>query len=226
MPSQEDIDNAIGWHRLSFSLLVDPKKSTIFNVGTRWAPHDLIAYIREHETNYACFEINSTEDQMWPVLSDNDCTWPERYDKEALEHIRETQGNKMFETQYLNRPRAGEDVAFEVDYLNRHPNLDEYPMRGAEFLTVVDLAGWSDKKRVARNCVLTGFKDQNHHIWIVRVDVGRWNPSEVIKMFKDHQKQFNSRVIIEEVQYQRSIRHFAKLDMETDGDFYDIEPIP
>ena len=226
MPSQEDIDNAIGWHKLSFSLLVDPKKSTIFNVGTRWAPHDLIAYIREHETHYRCFEINSTRDQSWPIFSDEECTWPERYDREALEHIRATQGVKLFETQYLNRPRAGEDVTFAPEYLNKHHSIEDYPTEGAKWYTIVDLAGWSDKKRVARNCVLTGFKDENHNLWIGRVDVGRWNPTQVIEMFKAHQQQFQSKVLIEEIQYQRAIRHFAKLDMQKGGGFYNIEAIP
>lgn len=230
MPTQEDIEKAIGWHKLSFSLLVDPKKSCIFNIGTRWAPHDLIAYIREHEQHYATFEIAATKKDssgraVWPVRSDNDCVWVERYDKEALDHIRATQGPKIFETQYLNRPRAGEDVTFDCTCLARHQNLDEYP-RDGQWETFVDLAGWSDKKRVARNVILTGKKDQRNHLWVARYDAGRFTPSEVIAKFKEHQKQFNSRVRIEEIQYQRAIRHFAKLDMEADGQFYDIDPLP
>jgi hypothetical protein len=226
MPNQEDIENAVGWHKLAFSLLVDPKRSCIFNRGTRWAPHDLIAYIREHETHYTCMEITSTVGGKWPIDDEQvDCVWPERYDKEALEQIRDTQGPKIFETQYLNRPRAGEDVTFDASYLKVHDSLEEFPYY-LKWSTYVDLAGWSDKKRQARNVILTGAKDENNHLWIGRIDCGRFNPSEVIAKFKEHQKQFNSRVKIEEIQYQRAIRHFAKLDMENDGDFYNIEALP
>jgi hypothetical protein len=123
MPNQEDIDKAIGWHKLATSLLVDPKKSCIFNVGTRWAPHDLIDYIRENEHQYNCFEITVTEKDLrgnaiWPIDSNDMCIWPERYDIEALNDIRASQGAKIFETQYLCRPRAGEDVTFDVNYFN------------------------------------------------------------------------------------------------------------
>ena len=226
MPSQDDIDKAIGWHRLAFSLLVDPKKSTSFNVGTRWAPHDVIEYIRKNEKHYKCFEICATHDSIWPIQDDTDLVWPERYDEEALLQIRGSQGVKIMETQYLNRPRAGEDVVFPTEYIHIHDTLKEFPTEGAKLYTIVDLAGWSDKKRVARNCVLTGFKDHFNHLWITRVDVGRYNPSEVIEKFKEHQKQFDSKVLIEEVQYQRAIRHFAKLDMEKTGSFYNLEALP
>jgi hypothetical protein len=482
MPSQEDIDNAIGWHKLTFSLLVDPKRSCMFNVGTRWAPHDLIDYIQSNEEHYNCLELTCTKGGLWPVSSDKECLWPERYDRKTLEHIRSSQGPKIFEcfpqeapilmsdwtvkpisevklgdevvgftkgfnkfksslskatvnlvekmekevvkitlasgkvirctadhpwytakwdkthkpylparvggqllmvydmkepslaemldyrylaglidgegacshgsiaigqskwanpdvyagiesvlarlslsykistvnpydshtlrnktivrglgqsfvlhggrqvkadiirfgkpakanrilktiwgnpyhpikgrdkvisiepdgvetvyaigtttenyvaygfatknTQYLNRPRAGEDVTFDCSMLNKYDSIREYPTENVEWYTFVDLAGWNDNKRLARNCVLTGFKARNNHLYVGRVDVGRWNPSEVISKFKEHQKQFNSRVYIEEVQYQRAIRHFAKLDMENKGDFYHIEPIP
>lgn len=230
MPTQEDIENAIGWHKLAFSLLVDPKKSCIYNIGTRWAPHDIIDYIRTNETHYSCFEVAATEKDesgqaIWPIEGDEQCIWPERYDKEALDQIRATQGAKIFETQYLNRPRAGEDVTFDASYLSRHDTLEEYPEEG-RYETFVDLAGWSDNKKMARNVILTGKKDSRNHLWVARYDAGRFNPSEVIALFKEHQKQFNSRVKIEEVQYQRSIRHFAKLDMENEGDFYDIDPLP
>jgi len=230
MPTQEDIENAIGWHKLAFSLLIEPKKSCIFNIGTRWAPHDLIDYIRRNERHYHCFEVAATKkdekgEAIWPIPDDSYCNWTERYDKEALEQIRDTQGPKIFETQYLNRPRAGEDVTFDTSYLVRHDSLAEYPEEGI-WETYVDLAGWSDQKNLARNVILTGKKDLNNHLWVARYDAGRYNPSQVIEKFKEHQRQFKSRVKIEEIQYQRSIRHFAKLDMEVDGNFYNIDPIP
>jgi len=486
MPTQEDIENAIGWHKLAFSLLIDPKKSAIYNIGTRWAPHDIIDYIRRNEKHYHCFEVAATvKDEkgvsLWPIVDNTQAVWPERYDIEALEQIRATQGAKIFEcfpveapilmsdwslkpiseirvgnsvigtmhgfgkyksslskaevtlvetmqkevvkvtldngmvirctadhpwytgrtdkthkpylpahiggdllqvyalnepsqedildyrylaglidgegackhgsiaigqskwanpevyarivnvverlkipykvstvnpnethvlrgnviarglaqavvlgggrqvkgdiirfgkpakanqilgtiwkhcahpiigrnkvvsiapdgvetvyaigtttgnyvaygyvtknTQYLNRPRAGEDVTFDVSYLVKHDTLSDYPQEG-QYETYVDLAGWSDKKNQARNVILTGKKDAKNHLWIARYDAGRFTPSEVITKFKEHQRQFKSRVKIEEIQYQRAIRHFAKLDMGLDGQFYNIDPIP
>ena len=222
MPNQEDIDKAIGWHKLSFSLFSDPRTSCLDNVGTRWAPKDLIWYIRKYEDKYTCFEMAATKDGT----RDGEPVWPERYSREGINEIFKSQGTKIAETQYLNRPRADEDVVFRVEWLNQHDNRNVFP-ENLEYYTIVDLAGWGDSKGLARNVILTGAKDHRNHLWVARVDVGRFNPSEVIDLFKIHRKQFNSRVMIEEIQYQRAVRHFARQEMEKPGEeWYNIDPIP
>lgn len=225
MPSQEDIDNAIGWHKLSYSLLANPVTGCIDNIGTRWAPQDLIWYIRKYEPQYNCFEIAVTKDAQWPVPDDTFCNWPERYSKVTSENIARTQGTKMFETQYLNRPRATEDIVFLKEYVHQHDSLDEFP-QGMEYKTIVDLAGWGDSKGYARNVILTGAKDGKNHLWISRIDAGRYNPTEVIHKYKEHSRQFNSRIYVEEVQYQRAIRHFSKEEMERTGEWFNQERLP
>lgn len=226
MPSQEDIDNAIGWHKLTFSLLSNPQLGGIDNTGTRWAPHDIIDYIRRYEPQYSKFECTVTKGAIWPPQTAEDCVWPERYDIKTLENIRASQGAKIFETQYLNRPRAGEDVTFNISYVHRHETIDEYPT-GITWKTFIDLASWGDSKKICRNVVLTGGRDSDNHLWIARCDSGKFNPTEVIEYAKAHAKQFGSRVYVEEVGYQVSLRHFAREDMGKEGSFhYNIEPIP
>jgi hypothetical protein len=225
MPSQEDIDNAIGWHRIAFSLFSDPNLSTMDNVGTRWAPHDLIDYIRKNETHFSCFEISATNNALWPVGEDSACTWPERYGVKALESIRNSQGAKIFETQYLNRPRAGEDVTFDMSYVHKHETFSEFP-QDANYLTIIDVATWKDSKRICNNVVITGCKDENNHLWVARVDAGKYDPTELIELIKAHQKQFSSKVMIEEVGYQVAVRFFARRDMETSGHVYSIDQLP
>lgn len=482
MPNQEDIDKAIGWHKLTHSLFVHPQVSSIDNVGTRWAPHDLVDYIRKNESQYQCFEITATEDSSWPIYDDTSCVWPERFNKVVLDQLRDSQGAKIFEcfpaqapilmsdwsmkpiseivvgdevvgiaqgygkykscltkatvnlvesmekevvkitlesgkvicctadhpwytgrtdqthkpylpariggrlmsvydvkeltneqlrdyrylaglvdgegackhgsiaigqskyanpevyagiinvverlgipykvstvnpnethvlrnkviarglaqaivlgggrqvkgdlirfgkpakssqilntiwkrashpirgtdkvvsiepddvqtvyaigtttgnyvaygfatknTQYLNRPRAGEDVTFDATLVNRHDDLSSYPR--SQYVTIVDLASWKETKKICNNVILTGCKDQRNHLWIARVDAGHYTPSEVIDRIKLHQKQFNSRVRVEEVGYQIALRHFARKDMESsvDSQVYNIDPLP
>lgn len=219
MPSQEDIDNAIGWHKLTYSLLANPQTSCIDNIGTRWAPRDLIHYIRTFERAYKCFEMSVEDEATGQPL------WPERYSAEALAQIRESQGNRIYETQYLNRPRAIEDIVFRKEYVNQHDSIGEFP-QGIEYKTIVDLAGWGDSKGTARNVVLTGGVDSKHHIWLARIDVGRYNPSEVISIYKQHSRQFNSRIYIEEIQYQRAISHFSREEMERTGEWFNQERLP
>lgn len=226
MPSQEDIDNAIGWHKLVSSLFVDPNTACIDNTGTRWAPHDLIDYIRRCESQYDCFEITATKGAIWPVESNDECVWPERFGAATLGIIRDAQGAAIFETQYLNRPRAGSDITFNIGHIVRHENFDEFPS-GLQFRTIVDLASWKDTKKICKNVVLTGAKDDKNNIWIARVDAGKFTPTDVIELIKTHRRQFNSRVLVEEVGYQVALRHFARMDMQTsaDGAFF-IDALP
>jgi len=218
MPSQEDIDNAIGWHKLSFSLLANPGTGCIHNVGTRWSPRDLIYYIRNFENHYACFEIRAEDDNGVSI-------WPARYPREVLDQIKAAQGNRMYETQYLNRPRATEDIIFKKEYVNIHATFGDYPS-DVVWKTVVDLAGWGDGKGTARNVVLTGGMDSKHHIWIARLDAGRYNPTEVMHMYKAHSRQFKSTIYTEEVQYQRALAHFSREEMERTGEWFSQERLP
>lgn len=226
MPSQEDIDNAIGWHKLTFSLLSNPQTGCIDNTGTRWAPHDLIDYIRKNEKHYAVFEVAVTKDAIWPIPDDTYSIWPERYDKKTLENIRMSQGAQIFETQYLNRPRIGTEIKFHIGYVHKHQDLAEYP-KNMRWLTMVDLASWKDAKKICRNVVMTGAKDDKNHLWIARCDAGKYNPTKVIELIKEHVRQFGAKVFIEEVGYQVALRHFARQDMESVGGFaYSIEALP
>jgi hypothetical protein len=225
MPSQEDIDNAIGWHKLVSSLFSNPQTSCIWNHGTRWAPRDLIYYIRTFEPYYKHFEVSITKDAVWPIVDDSQCVWPERFDKVTCENIFHFQGNRIAETQYLNRPRTLESIVFRKEYVHIHESLSEYP-GGLEYKTIVDLAGWGDSQGTARNAILTGACDKKHHLWIGRLDVGRLNPSEVISRYKEHSRQFSSTIHIEEIQYQRAIRHFSRLEMESTGEFFIQERLP
>jgi hypothetical protein len=227
MPSQEDIDNAIGWHKLVASLFTDPNTSCIDNTGTRWAPHDMIDHIRRNEAkDYSFFEVAVTKDAMWPVPDDSYCIWPERFGVKTLETIRNSQGARLFETQYLNRPRAGEDVTFNIAYVHKHAHVDDMP-QGLKLLTFIDLASWGDGKRICNNVILTGGRDMRNHLWVYRVDAGKYNPTEVIEIAKQHVIQFGSKVMVEEVGYQVALRHFAMQDMESAGGFaYSINALP
>jgi hypothetical protein len=75
--------------------------------------------------------------------------------------------------------------------------------------------------------ILTGARDIRNHLWVFRVDAGKYNPTEVIELAKSHVKQFGSKVMVEEVGYQVALRHFALQDMESAGGFaYTINAIP
>jgi len=214
MPDQDDIEKAIGWHKLAFSLFADPGKSKLDNVGTRWAVHDLKEYIKEKEEHFTHFELSAETDAGSPV-------WPERFSKEVLDQIRQSQGEYIFATQYLNKPRDPRDAAFDIMNLQ----YDSSTPDGLRMATIVDLAGWGDTKGKARNVILTGGIDRDFNYHVVKYDRGKFDPSEVIEHMERHSRMYNTKVYVEEIQYQRAIRHFAKKRMEETGEWYTVSKL-
>ena len=214
-PNPEDIQKAIGWHKLVYSLMADPQKSEIVNIGTRWSVHDLIDWIRTSEPHFKVFEMSALTPEGVPI-------WPERFGEKELKLIRASQGNYMFSTQYLNMPINPADRLFHHEWLRPYSTPPEH----LEIKTIVDLAGWGDKKGLAQTVVFTAGKDQHNHIWILAYDRGRYNPTQLLEIMERHALRYKSTVYIEEVNYQAAIRHFAKERMEQTGKVYSIVALP
>jgi hypothetical protein len=214
-PGQEDIDKAIGWHKLSHSLLVPGKHTRIVNVGTRWARHDLVDYIWMNEPNYQVFqrgcvdlkELEQKED--WRLCTP---TWKEAYDIPQLQTIRDAQGTWMFSTQYLLQPISPDETIFKREWLQQYVADTEIPKTVRKF-TTVDLAEWSDpnRKTDCNAVVITCGWDDKHNMWILHYDLGRYDPSKVIKLMAMHWEKFKPEAIgIESVYYQKAVAHFAR----------------
>lgn len=218
-PSGEDIDKAIGWHKLAMSLLVPGKHTHIHNIGTRWAKKDLVSYIWDHCPEYDKFirgavnlkELEETGD--WEKCTP---TWKDCYDIPQLRIIRNEQGPYMFATQYLLSPSSPEEKLFKPEWLSYYEKDDEIP-EGSRIFTTVDLSEWTDSKRKS-DCdgvVLTCAWSSNNHMWIKHYDKGRFDPTEIITLCAKHWTQFKPEHIgIESIYYQKAIAHFARKEME------------
>lgn len=218
-PNQEDIDKAIGWHKLVTSLLVPGKHTRIHNAGTRWAKHDLVDYIWRNEPQYKRFIRGCVDlEELGSGKPWRECTpsWVECYDIKQLEMIANAQGPYMFATQYLLRPMSPEEMLFKPAWLQYYVNSNEVP-KDTRVFTTVDLSGWGTQKRSrqSRAVVITCGWDSRNHLWILHYDVGRFNPSKVIELMVRHYKVFQPEVLgVESVYYQNAIAHFARRQME------------
>ena len=217
-PSKDDIDKAIGWHKLAMSLLTPGVHTRIHNIGTRWAKYDLIAHIRETEPDYVIFERACTKDGT----RTGEPTWPSMYPAKKIDQIFRAQGPYMFATQYLNKPMAPEDMLFKLDWLQYYNSKIEVP-KEARIFTTIDLSLWGETSRTtqskdSRGVVLTCAWDSNNHVWILRYDAARFNPSEIIELMYTHNRLFAPELIgVESVYYQRALVHFARLEMAKRG---------
>ena len=208
-PSQEDIDKAIGWHKLAMSLFVPRPHVVLFNIGTRWAKHDLVDYIRTNEKQYLVKDVSVVDAEGNP-------TWPEQFGLDKLREIRDAQGPYMYATQYLNNPMSPEEMLFKVAWLQYYTSASELP-KSMRIFTTVDLAGWGTAKRSreSRAVILTCGWCHNNHMWVLHYDVGKFDPSEVIDIMAKHWKLFKPEMIaVEEIYYQKALAHFARKAME------------
>ena len=225
-PNQEDIDKAIGWHKICTSLLVPGKHTRIHNQGTRWAKHDLVDFIWTNEPSYVIFRRAAVKlsdevlagntpdvDLDWRTLEPE---WNEAYDHEQLEIIAAGQGPYMFATQYLLLPSSPEELLFKPSWLEYYQYDSEIPSRDTmRIFTTVDVALWDEadsRKKGGCNCaVLTCGWCSNHHMWILGYDYARLNPSEVIMVMAKHWKFWKpERIGVEAVYYQKALAHFAR----------------
>lgn len=211
-PNREDIDQAIGWHKLASSLLVPGKHTHIHNQGTRWARHDLVDYIWENEKSYDVFKracVRLEEGKKW-----DECVpeWSGCYDISHLREIAQAQGYYMFSTQYLLFPISPEELLFKPEWIQYYKHVSEVPSTIRKF-TTVDVAEWSEptRKSDCNAVVLTCGWCDRHHGWILHYDVGRFNPTEIILLMAKHWKMFSPEYIgVEAVYYQKAIKHFAR----------------
>ena len=219
-PSYDDIEKAIGWHKLSHSLLVPGKHTHIHNLGTRWARHDLVDYIWTNEPSYKRFIRGAVDlDQLNSGIPWEECRpeWEACYDIQALKAIRDAQGPYMFATQYLLKPMSPEEMLFRPSWLQMYTKKDEVP-KSIRIYTTVDLAEWGTSRRKRGDCnsvVLTCAWDHLNHCWILHYDVGRFDPSRVIEVMGKHWTAFKPEYIgVEAVYYQKALAHFATKAME------------
>jgi hypothetical protein len=223
-PNQEDIDKAIGWHKIGTSLLVPGKHTRIHNQGTRWAKHDLVDYIWTNEPSYVIFRkaaVQIPDEVLGGKMPDADLdwrdfepTWAEAYDHEQLEIIAAGQGPYMFATQYLLLPASPEELLFKPTWLEYYKYDSELP-KTMRIFTTIDVAEWEvdspRKKGGCNSAVLTCGWCDRHHMWILGYDYGRFDPSEIIMLMAKHWKFYKpERIGVESVYYQKSLAHFAR----------------
>lgn len=94
--SPAEMSKAIDQHKLAESLLDDPS-GEIVTVGTRWHPHDLVAWMEKHEPVLDVFRTGCYRP------TDGQPIFPEKFPHTELERIRQKYGPGDFALQYLNR---------------------------------------------------------------------------------------------------------------------------
>lgn len=218
MPDRDDIEKAIGWHRLAPSLLIHPGKGHIDNIGTRWAPYDLINHILKKERGWSRFMIKDRK-------ADGTPSWPERFPEETLNDLLASQGPYFYNALYACEPMDPSQRVFHKMWLRPYDILPY----GLRYFTTVDLAEWDALptsrvgKQKAFNVILTCGVDWQRNYYIARYDRGRFTPTQVVEKIAQHKKAFNvEKVGIEVVYYQKAILEEIKHYYQRTGDAFPV----
>jgi len=222
-PTKEDIEQAIGWHRLVPPLLISPKESQNLVIGTRWFEKDLISWIQQNDRGFQIYERACREDEKGRPSEDGKVTYPERFDDEVLESLESSMGPYLFSCLYLNKPLRSKDMVFHQEWIKFY---EEFPL-GLLCYTTVDLGGDPEdtKGEPDYNVVLTCGKDMKKGtIYVLDYWRKKCSPGEVISEIFNHVIKYHPvKVGLETVQYQKSLKYWIRERQKKEGLWFLVE---
>ena len=134
-PPPEDVEKAIGQHKLVHGLMTNPTTCEVYDICNRWGNYDFVTYLMDtgdyddpNSKTHQMMEMPIAEN--WP---DGKLLWPQRFSKEALKRIEESQGSYFFSTQCLCKPLDASKSLFKRKDLRfwvkeaKQPNETQLP---------------------------------------------------------------------------------------------------
>lgn len=220
MPTREEVEEAIGWHKLARSLFDTPRDGELLNVGTRWAKYDLIQYIIDNEPHTERLEIDSIDESGDEPVA----VYPERFPLETLREIEIEQGTYIFSSQYRNKPYDEASMVFKDEWLQQR--WSELP-EGMRKCIIVDPAGWGGKAKEGRsNSVVLVAGAHEGKLYALDYYKGRGNPSEVIdEMFRLSREWETPFIYVETVAWQEGLKFFFEKEAIESQNWLVVEDI-
>lgn len=177
--TSDQVEKTIEYYRLLLSVL-EPD-GQLFICGTRWNTNDLYGFIldpKNYERDNFDVLIKRAVDEDGTLLM------PKVLTKEFLEEVRKSQGEEIFNHQYLNNPLVSTTQTFEVSDLRY---FDKPPLGLVYFITI-DCA-ISLKKEADYTGIIVNGVDYDNNYYIHEAIQGKFKPFEIVeKIFELAQK--------------------------------------
>jgi predicted phage terminase large subunit-like protein len=232
--TQEQLDQVKVFYKTLNPLLKVRGMKKVFIVGTRWHYDDAYGMLLNDEGEYA----GSVEKLVLAAIKeDGTPLWPEAFTLDLLEKIK-SEGSHLFWANYMNSPVPGGTRVFRGEDFQRYdvllgsdgklqPLLPERDRDG----TPLDYLYFTS---VDPNCdtntandyavVLTACRDWKGNIYVVDMDRGHPSGPELVQWIKRHNQRWNPRkIIIETIQFQKTIKHWLMQDTAETGIIYRVE---
>lgn len=224
LPSKDDVEQAIGWHRMAMPLLVNPMEDEIIIVGTRWWERDLLSWNMENEPSYVGY-MRAVRETSGLADEEGDLTYPSRFPTTVLAELEHAVGPYLFSCLYMNKPLRSKDMVFQPEWFGYY----EIEPKNLLYYTTVDLAGdpAESKGDPDYNVVLTCGKDlSSGRVYVLDYFHSRCSPSDVIQAIFDHVQRFHPvRVGVESIAYQKSLIGWIRERMRADNLYFYVDGI-
>lgn len=220
LESPEQMIKIIEWHQYAISLSVSPASLQKVVVGTRWAFSDLISFILEREPQYRTFRQQATHDGQ--LNSDSKPIWPERFTLQTLKEIQNTQGKKIFATQYMNNPTFDDVNAFDISIIRK---FDALPEGAWTYFTAIDPA-LGEGLKADYSAIVTVGRNHLNDIFCVDVQRGHWSVDMLIEnIFAVHRAWKPQRMGLESVLFQKVLMYPIREAMRREDYYLSIEEL-
>lgn len=217
------------------TLMVNPNEDTFDLVGTRWAFADLYRhFMRLYRGKMALFIRGAIEDGQ-PI-------WPERFSLETLAQMRGDMGEYNFSCLMMNNPRNADLQDFNIQdlrfwgwrdarqsvILQFGPDgsvVHEVPVDELDISVSLDPAP-AEKISSDQNAIVTVGTTRWGDALVLDVWSKRCSPLVMIEYLFTLRNRWHPRVFgIEEVAYQKVIKHFLRAEANRRNEYFNIKPL-
>ena len=214
MPSRDDIEKAVGFHKLTIPLLINFEEDERIVVGTRWASYDLINHVMTNE-KFDNFNQPAINKEGKPLYK--------RFSLDTLDSIRMGMGTHMFHSLYLNQPLAKEFMSFNPDWIRYFTDLPEGE-EGAGTISI-DPADPPTGKKTQNSCAIVGAFHTKSGMYVERYKKGHYTEQQIIKEAFAMADLLGYIKIRIEVDRYANLQYAMKDEMERLGKHYIIDAV-
>jgi len=204
------------------------KDGAVVVIMTRWHTDDLVGRLLEAEEKggdeweVVTFPGIAEEDEQYRKMGEP--LWPDKFDLETLENIKQNIGIYDWFSLYQQHPVASEAQEFHRDWFRYYSDED---LLGKDLYvySVTDLA--ISKKEGADNTatVVLGKEKNKPEIYILDIYYGQLDPGQTIDYLFHLKARFGNRFVragVEAVAYQKALQYFIKEEQKKREDYFDV----
>lgn len=211
------------WFTSSVQPAVDVNFNKMIVVGTPFAEDDILLKMKRG-TQYMTIECPVAN--VFPVKKDDIVSsWKDRFTQDVIWQLyldaKELGEEASFYREYMLQVTSEETRVFKDSWLQYYDyDVVKENFNKMNFFTSMDIAV-STKRSGDYRVIITVAVDENRNIFIVKIDVGNYNPSEIIEVLFKHVSMYNPmETRAEKASLQQVLDHFIQLEMQRTGTYF------